>query len=117
MKPTYLDNWRVVCDSFSRSTYTIVAGGKETPTRGRDKSQPDRYEVFIEIGGNGREVDHEKITRMISALPEMMEALEKGIEIYGKFGALVNEPHSPGEWIVMAKGAIEKAKLKVKRER
>lgn len=112
MKPTYLENWRVICDSLSRSIYTIVVGGSENPSRGKDKSQPDRYEVFIEIGGNGREIDHEKITRMISALPEMMEALEKGIEIYGKFGALVNEPHSPGEWITMAKDAVEKAKGK-----
>ena len=40
----------------------------------------------------------------------MLEALEYAVNIYGRFGAVVNEPYHPGEWIEQAKTAIAKAK-------
>lgn len=41
---------------------------------------------------------------------DILEALEYAVNIYGRFGAVVNEPHNPGEWIEQAKAAIAKAK-------
>lgn len=40
----------------------------------------------------------------------VLEALEYAVNIYGRFGAVVNEPYHPGEWIEQAKTAIAKAK-------
>ena len=40
----------------------------------------------------------------------VLEALEYAVNIYGRFGAVVNEPHNPGEWIELARAAIAKAK-------
>lgn len=47
---------------------------------------------------------------LIAAAPELLEALEYAVNIYGRFGAVVNEPYHPGEWIEQANAAIAKAR-------
>jgi hypothetical protein len=54
--------------------------------------------------------DAEKIARLEASHTKLLEALEHAVSIYGRFGAVVNEPSNPGEWIEKAKNAIAVAK-------
>lgn len=47
--------------------------------------------------------------RLISAAPDMCEALAKAVADYGKPGGPWNVPSEPGTWIEMAKQALAKA--------
>ena len=47
---------------------------------------------------------------LITAAPELLEALEKAVADYGRTGGPWNVPSEPGTWIEMAKNAIAKAK-------
>lgn len=66
--PTYMTNWRRIPDAFDRNNMTLVVGGEEQP-RGRDSASPDRYEVFIEVGGFGRAIDLARVAGKIAELP------------------------------------------------
>ena len=52
----------------------------------------------------------EKCAELDSKCAELLQALQTAIALYGKFGAIVNDPHAPGEWISQARAAIAKAK-------
>lgn len=52
----------------------------------------------------------DEVRRLESTNADLLEALEHAVSIYGKFGGVVNDPNSPGEWIEKAKNAITKAK-------
>lgn len=54
--------------------------------------------------------DAEKIARLEESHAKLLEALEHAVSIYGRFGGVVNDPNSPGEWIEKAKNAITVAK-------
>ena len=40
---------------------------------------------------------------------DVLEALQDAIALYGKFGAIVNDPHNAGEWITKAQEAVRRA--------
>ena len=46
---------------------------------------------------------------LIAAAPDMYEVVVRCREVYGKYGALVNEPFAPGELIAMIDAALAKA--------
>ena len=46
---------------------------------------------------------------LISAAPDLYDALSKAVADYGKPGGPWNVPSEPGTWIDMAKKALEKA--------
>ena len=54
--------------------------------------------------------DEDKAKRLEASHTKLLEALEHAVSIYGRFGAVVNEPSNPGEWIEKAKTAITNAK-------
>lgn len=47
---------------------------------------------------------------MIVAAPQLLAALERTAEIYGKPGGPWNTPDTPGSWISQARAAIKAAK-------
>lgn len=49
-------------------------------------------------------------TYLISAAPDMLEALAEAVERYGKPGGPWNVPSEPGSWIAKAKAALKKAR-------
>jgi hypothetical protein len=67
------------------------------------------YLILDAFGGLVADTYDEADARLIAAAPELLEALEYAFNIYGRFGAVVNEPHKPGEWIEQARAAIAKA--------
>jgi len=40
---------------------------------------------------------------------DVLEALQDAIALYGKFGAIVNDPYNAGEWITKAQDAVRRA--------
>lgn len=54
--------------------------------------------------------DAEKIARLERSHAKLLDALEHAVSMYGRFGGVVNDPNSPGEWIEKAKNAIAVAK-------
>lgn len=54
--------------------------------------------------------DAERAARLEQSHAQLLEALEHAVSIYGRFGGVVNDPNSPGEWIEKAKNAITAAK-------
>ena len=48
--------------------------------------------------------------RLIAAAPDLLAAMEKAVEHYGKPGGPWNVPSEPGAWISDARTAIAKAK-------
>lgn len=48
--------------------------------------------------------------RLITAAPDLLEALEKAVADYGREGGPWNVPSEPGSWIEMAKNAIARAR-------
>ena len=48
--------------------------------------------------------------RLIAAAPDLLAALEKAVERYGKPGGPWNVPSDPGTWIADSRAAIAKAK-------
>lgn len=53
--------------------------------------------------------DSDDVAMLEASHAELKTALEYAINIYGRFGAVVNEPYNPGVWIDVAKRAIENA--------
>lgn len=53
---------------------------------------------------------HDPDVRLITAAPDLLEALEKAVSGYGNEGGPWSVPSEPGAWIEMAKNAIAKAK-------
>lgn len=50
-----------------------------------------------------------ELARIISAEPELLEALQKAVKDYGREGGPWNVPSEPGAWLDMARRAISKA--------
>ena len=48
--------------------------------------------------------------KLISAAPQLLAALERAVELYGKGGGPWNVPGEPGSWLSEARSAISKAK-------
>ena len=44
---------------------------------------------------------------------KLVAALKYAVRIYGRFGAVVNEPYHPGEWIKEAKDALRAAGVRL----
>lgn len=77
-----------VCDWISSIT---VREGKKMVCRCTKSEQGKNYAV------------------MISAVPDMREALAEAVEKYGKPGGPWNVPGEAGSWIAKAKAALKKA--------
>ena len=56
------------------------------------------------------EFDYPGYPRLASAAPDLLDALEHALSIYGKFDALINDPNDPGGWVMKARAAVEKAR-------
>ena len=53
--------------------------------------------------------DRKANAHLSAAAPDMYEVVVRCREVYGKYGALVNEPFAPGELIAMIDAALAKA--------
>lgn len=51
-----------------------------------------------------------ELPALMTAAPEMYEALAEAVEKYGKPGGPWNVPSDPGSWIMKAKAALAKAR-------
>lgn len=58
----------------------------------------------------GFEPLNEANARLFSTAPDLLAALEKAVEQYGKGGGPWNVPDEPGTWLHDARDAIRKAK-------
>lgn len=50
-----------------------------------------------------------EVAKLEASHAQLLEALHDAIALYGKFGAIVNDPHNPGEWITKAQQAVRRA--------
>ena len=62
--------------------------------------------IFSPADGHG---EAEADARLIAAAPELLDALQAAVEMYGKPGGPWNVPGSAGCWITQARAAIAKA--------
>lgn len=51
-----------------------------------------------------------KTAQLLAAAPDLLEALELAVSLYGKDGGPWNVPREPGSWISKASAAIAKAR-------
>ena len=52
------------------------------------------------------------IVHCVNTYPDLVKALEKAVDEYGKPGGPWNVPSEPGTWISAARAALAKAKVK-----
>lgn len=67
----------------------------------------DRTRFVLSLPGRHKS---EPDIRLITAAPDLLEALEKAVTGYGNKGGPWSVPSEPGAWIEMAKNAIAKAR-------
>lgn len=97
--------WRHVNKAFPAASQTAVFGSGE-------KKYIMIAQTHIDGAARPEQTVEELIAnaRLISAAPEMYEALADAVEKYGKPGGPWNVPGEPGSWIEKAKAALQKAR-------
>lgn len=67
--------------------------------------------TFIELVLNpeGSLCFYNQVQELEAINAELLDALQDAIALYGKFGAIVNDPHNAGEWITKAQEAVRRA--------
>jgi hypothetical protein len=99
--------WRVVDEHPQHANYEIMGGDQRYPLGLAQICRYSEDELGEEHAANAAHIVH-----CVNTYPELVKALEKAVDEYGKPGGPWNVPNEPGTWIEIARAALAKAKVK-----